>query len=412
MNQPSAVTIVGASAAGVASAKTLRALGFNGSILLIEAQPHGAYERPPLSKRALQDLHAAPGDFSLLTQEEANSLQIETMFGSRVVDLNTDLLRARLEAGDTLNSDALLLCTGGLARRLPLPGAKTDGIYTLRTFADAVAIRTAAIHCQMASVVGGGLIGAEIVASLVELGVPVCWIDVAPEPLTHALPPKIAAALTDALVSAGVQLRTDAQILRFASENNQVCRIEFENGAPIDTDLVVMGVGMIQDVELARHAGLELQDGGIVVDSDQRTGTKGIFAAGDVAVIRDGSGNHHRTQHWQAAEVQGVRAAHAILGIPCPPPKQDWFWSDQGPRHVEMVGRQGTRHLTRSEESGLAVFEFDGDRLVGAASINSPNSVRAAMQMMEFGIQILPEMLVDAGQDLRRLIRKLRVKEQ
>jgi NADPH-dependent 2,4-dienoyl-CoA reductase/sulfur reductase-like enzyme len=187
------ILIVGASAAGVSAAKALRANGFSDGIVLIDADPNLPYERPPLSKRVLEEADVMATDFPLITAEQAQTLGLELRLGQRVEALDAETLTLTLAGGDALSGQAILLATGGRARRLPLPGADLAGVHVIRSFTDAYALRADLQAARTVAVIGGGLIGTEAAVALARTGKPVAWIDSAEKPLAHIFPTAIPA---------------------------------------------------------------------------------------------------------------------------------------------------------------------------------------------------------------------------
>jgi 3-phenylpropionate/trans-cinnamate dioxygenase ferredoxin reductase subunit len=403
MSRP--VLIVGASAAGVSAARTLRANGFSGAVVLIDADPHPPYERPPLSKRMLEERDITDADFPLLTADQAKTLDLDLRLGRRVERLDANALALTLEGGETLSGQAVLLATGGRARRLPLPGADLAGVHLIRTFAHAKALCTDLDRAQAVAVIGGGLIGTEAAVAIARTGKRVVWIDGAEKPLAHIFPAAIADHLLKAHLAAGLTLRAGARIKQFVASGAKVAGVELEDGEVIPADVVILGVGMAPEDGLARAAGLEVSNG-VHVDQDQRTSAAGVFAAGDVAAfIDDASGLRKRHEHWRAAETQGANAARSILGLPLTPPPVPWFWSDQGAHHVEMAGHRTGDAVTRSGGKGPIVFELDGDHLACVASVDEPNAVRLGLRLIQSGRPLDRAMLADPQADLRALLK-------
>ncbi len=397
--------IVGASAAGVSAARTLRADGFAGEIVLIDADPNLPYERPPLSKRVLEEPDVRAAHFPLLTAEQAAALRIELRLGERVERLDAVALTLALEGGATLSGQAIVLATGGRARRLPLPGADLAGVHLIRSFADADALREDLRAAEAVAVIGGGLIGTEAAVAIARGGKRVVWIDGAEKPLAHIFPTAIADHLVSAHLATGLTLHVGARIKQFVASGARVAGIELEGGEVVPADVVILGVGMAPEDGLARAAGLEVSNG-VHVDDNQRTSAAGVFAAGDVAAFVDNaSGLRKRHEHWRAAEAQGANAAHAILGLPLTAPTVPWFWSDQGAHHVEMAGHRTGDAVVRPGGKGPIVFELDGDRLACVASVNEPNAVRIGLRLIQSGRSVDRAALADPATDLRALLK-------
>jgi NADPH-dependent 2,4-dienoyl-CoA reductase/sulfur reductase-like enzyme len=399
------ILIVGASAAGVSAARTLRANGFLGDIVLIDADPNLPYERPPLSKRMLEEPEATGADFPLLTADQAQALRLELRLGHRVERLDADALTLTLAGGATLAGQAILLATGGRARRLPLPGADLAGVHVIRSFADADALRAELKGAKAVAVIGGGLIGTEAAVAIARTGKPAAWIDAAQKPLAHIFPTLIADHLIAAHLAAGLTLHAGARIKQLVAANGRVLGVELEGGDMIPADVVILGVGMTPDDGLARAAGLEV-DNGVHVDHAQRTSAPGVYAAGDVAAFTDdASGLRKRHEHWRAAEAQGAQAARAMLGLPLAAVEVPWFWSDQGAHHIEMAGHRTGDAVARLGGKGPIVFELDGDRLACVASVNESNAVRIGLRLIQSGRTLDRAVLADPKTDLRALLK-------
>lgn len=403
------VVIIGASAAGVSAARTLRGEGFDGDITLVDADASGAYERPPLSKAVLQDENMQSSEIALLTAEDADDLNIKTLYGKKCTHIAPDDSEIQLEGGEILSYSTLVLATGGAASRLPVPGASLKGVHVLRDFQDAANLRKELQTAKSVAVIGGGLIGSEVVASLAGRHDNLHWIDAAPKPLAHILPEATCEPLIDWHLSRGVSLMTNARIEAFveAEDGVSVRAIRFVGGVELPVDAVVLGVGMTPDTALAEKAGLDMAGGGIAVNERQATSRLGIYAAGDVAAVEGADGSCARHEHWQAAEHQGMNAARSILGLEPMPVPVPWFWSDQADNHLEMVGHKGERSAVRQIDGEWPiVFEFAGDKLVGAVSINNPTPVRVAQRLIKSGAAVSESELSDPSVDLRKLMRR------
>jgi 3-phenylpropionate/trans-cinnamate dioxygenase ferredoxin reductase subunit len=401
------IVIIGASAAGVSAARTLRSLGFAETVVLVDGDPNPPYERPPLSKRVLEEPAMTPADIPLLSADEAAELNISLRLGRTVTRLSPQDRSVELDNGDSLaGAGAILLATGGRAVLLALPGASLPGIHTLRSFADAEALRDDLAGAEHVAVIGGGLIGAETAVSIARSGKTVHWIDAAAKPLAHLLPLVVADHLIERHRSLGITLHTDARLHSFIAREGRLAGINFADGSTLAVQAAVIGVGMAPAQELAREAGLLVSDG-IHVDAAQRSSVEFIYAAGDAASLPGpGARGRIRQQHWRAAEEQGANAARAILGLQPLPAAIDWFWSDQGEHHVEMAGHRGTRSVTRQTAGGLASFEFEGDRLVGVAAIGDMQAVRVGLRLIQSGTAVSGADLADPTIDLRSLLRR------
>jgi 3-phenylpropionate/trans-cinnamate dioxygenase ferredoxin reductase component len=403
--------IIGAGLAGVQAATTLRTEGFDGRVVLVGAEPHLPYDRPPLSKQLLQgaesqaDIHLHPEEFYA---EQA----IELRLGAEVRKLVEDGLRVVLASGEELAADAVLLCTGGVPRRLNVPGSELDGVHCLRSVDDALAIRRELASGASVVVVGAGWIGSEVAASARALGCEVTIVEIAPKPLGQVLGDEICDAYARLHRDRGVDLRTGVGVERFGGAG-RVQEVVLTDGSTIPANVVVVGIGMEPVTALAEDAGIAV-DNGVLVDECGATSVPGVFAAGDVANRLDtGTGARVRREHWQSAHKHAASTAKAMLGKREPFTEVPWFWSDQYDVTLQMAGDPGAadRVVTRGKVDDLnfAAFYLEGDRMVAAVGVNRPRDVRGAMKLIEEGLPVDPAELSDADVDLRRLAKRAAV---
>jgi 3-phenylpropionate/trans-cinnamate dioxygenase ferredoxin reductase subunit len=384
----------------------LRDEGFQGQVHLFDGDKHGAYERPPLSKAVLIEPEKQANDIALITPARLDELNITAYWGELVVRIDTEIKTLTTKSGLNINADAIVMATGGKARKLPLPGADAQGVYVVRDYDDAAAIKRALKSDTAVTVIGGGFIGAEVVASLLVLGHRVTWLDVAPQPLAHVLPTAICEPLLAWFAGhENLTIKGSAQISKLGIADGELVSVDLEGGESIATDMVIMGVGMMPKAELGESAGLDIALSGIRVNHNFCTSKEGIYACGDVAVF-ERNGSLHREEHWQAAQHQGGNVARAIMAKPLLPDPVPWFWSDQGPHHIEMAGRKGDRTIVRAEGDWPVAFEFEGSQLVGVVSVNNPNAVRIGMRLLKKNIQIPESELADPAINMRDFLKR------
>ena len=330
------VVIVGASLAGAKAAETLRAEGFDGRIILIGEEPLRPYERPPLSKgylRGDQPFEVAavhPADFY-------DSEGIELRLSTLVKAIHPYSNEVEIEDGERIGYSKLLLATGAAPRRLSVPGANLDGVKYLRTVSDSDDIRKAAGTGAPIVVIGAGWIGSEVAASLRQLAADVTVVDVASLPLERVLGPVLGAVYRDLHVTHGVKfcLGTGVESLRGSAAVEEVV---LTDGRVLPAGAVVVGVGVLPRDELAKTAGLEV-DNGVVTDEFLETTVPGIFAAGDVAsALHPRYRRRLRLEHWSSALNQGPVAAWNMLGQRKVYDKIPYFFSDQYDFGMEYRG--------------------------------------------------------------------------
>ena len=326
--------IVGASLAGASAAAALRKEGFDGRIALIGEEGERPYERPELSKtylrgEAKKDLHVHASDYYA-------DNDIELITGRRVERIDPDRREVRFD-DQRIAFDRLLIATGATARRLALPGGDIDGIETLRTMADADRIRDKATDADAVVVIGGGWIGSEVAASLRELGKDVTLILSGQNPLERVLGSDLGAMYRRAHEEHGVTIITGASATGFDG-HERVSAVRTDDGQMVAADLVIVGVGAEPRVELARHAGLAVENG-ILVDERLETAVPGIFAAGDVAnALHPRYRRRLRMEHWDNAKRQGRVAAANMLGQGKGYDRIPYFYSDQYDIGMEYTG--------------------------------------------------------------------------
>jgi len=303
--------IVGASLAGAKAAETLRTEGFEGRVVLIGEETERPYERPYLSKEYLRgDKPAA----KLYVHNEGfyADNDIELLTGTRVESLDPGAREVTLSGGSTMAYSRLLLATGAAPRRLALPGADLPGVRYLREMADSDALRTAITAASRVVVIGAGWIGSEVAASARQLGAEVAIVGPEAVPLERVLGPRVGGVYRDLHAEHGVDLHLSTQIEAIVG-NGAAQGVRTTDGSVIEGDLVVVGVGASPRDELAREAGLTLENG-IVVDEFLRTSAPDVFAAGDVAATWNTRYNKRiRLEHWANALNQGPTAARNML---------------------------------------------------------------------------------------------------
>ncbi|WP_369212153.1 NAD(P)/FAD-dependent oxidoreductase [Streptomyces flavofungini] len=401
--RPRTVTVVGASLAGLYAARELRAQGFDGRLVVVGAEPHQPYDRPPLSKDFLT---GTPDEarLALTDAEETAELAAEWLLGVRVRALDARARTLVLDDGRTLPSDGVVIATGASARRLP--GPPLTGVYTLRTLDDARALRTALTTGSgphRVVVIGGGFIGAETASSCVALGHDVTVVEAAPVPLAAPLGTEPALACAGLHAGAGVRLLTGVGVtaLRSASRGtaapDRVTSVELSDGRVLPADLVVVGIGATPNTDWLADSPLSLNDG-VLCDDGCVTALPQVVAVGDVA--RAGG---IRAEHWTNATqqprvaVRNLLAGHTVeTARPLP-----YFWSDQYGTRVQFAGRRREGDTVRVVEGALedpgegflAVYERAG-RTVAALAVGR------SRPFMKLRRQLMADAGADPGTDI------------
>ena len=367
--------IVGASLAGAKAAQTLREKGFRGRVLLIGEENERPYERPPLSKNFLlgrQEREQAYVHEASWYEEH----DVELRLGVRATALDRAAHEVELSTGERVRYDKLLLATGASPRRLEVPGSSLQGIHYLRSMADSAALRGVLAHGGRRVVVAGaGWIGLETAAAARAYGNDVTVIEPEPTPLHNAVGPEVGGLFADLHRAHGVDLRLDQSVAGFWGAG-QVSAVVTSGGQEIPADVVIVGVGVRPNAELAEGAGLEVSDG-VLVDQSLRTSDPDVFAAGDVAnAYHPLLGRRVRVEHWANALNGGPAAARAMLGEAVSYDRIPYFFTDQYDLGMELSGVAAPGEyddvVFRGDVPGrrFVAFWTLGDRVVAGMNVN------------------------------------------
>jgi 3-phenylpropionate/trans-cinnamate dioxygenase ferredoxin reductase subunit len=329
--------IVGAGLAGAKAAESLRSAGFTGSITMIGDEPHAPYERPGLSKGYLagrtdkEELFVHPGDWYA-----ANDVALLT--GVAATEIDRGGHEVVLADGRRIGYDKLLIATGSSPRHLDVPGADLQGVHYLRTISDSERIRDGLRTGGKVVVVGAGWIGLETAAAARAAGLEVTLLEVADLPLVRVLGPEVAQVFADLHTEQGVRAVFGAKVAELVGDDGHVVGVRLDDGTVVDADLVLVGVGITPNTQLAQAAGLEV-DNGIVVDEHLRTSDPDIFAVGDVAnAFHPGLDRRIRVEHWANALNQPAVAATSMRGEDAVYDRLPYFYSDQYDMGMEYTG--------------------------------------------------------------------------
>lgn len=383
------IVVVGGSLAGLRAAEELRRAGFDGTLTVVGDEPHRPYDRPPLSKQVLAGSWD-PGERIALTvpaEGGLDGLAVDWRLGVRATGLDVGTRRLALSDGGALGFDGLVIATGATPRTLPTGGL--DGIHTLRTLDDCLAIRAALDATpQRVVVVGAGFIGAEVAATCRERGLDVTLVEALDVPLAAAVGASVGGLTADIHRDHGVEVRLGVGVDRFAG-GTRVERVHLVDGHEIEADLVVVGVGVVPNTGWLDGSGLEL-DNGVLCDATCLA-APGIVAAGDVARWPSPRfGRALRVEHWDNAIAMGEHAAQRLLGDTPAYDPVPWFWSDQYDRKLQLAGVAAGADEMQVVDGSLAERRFAalyrrGDRLVGVLAMNRPRQVVTYRPLIERG---------------------------
>ena len=399
------VVIVGASVCGSHAAEVLRDEGFGGEIVLIGAEPHLPYDRPPLSKGYLTAPQGEePEDPRFNPHSFYEEQHITLRLGAGVTAVDPAAHRVTLSDGASEGYDRLLLATGSRVRRLAVPGADLPGVMYLRTRDDAQRLRGAIAGARRAVVVGAGFIGSEVASACRARGLRVVVLEAAPVPLQRALGDEVGGHLADLHRGHGIDLRLSDGASAFRG-HGRVEQVVTSSGQSIDADLVVVGVGV--DAEAHYLGGSAVQvNNGIVVDDMCRTSAPDVYAAGDCANWpHRPTGARLRVEHWENAWYQGEAAVRSLLGRGEPYDPVLYFWSDQFDVEIQYMGHavRWDRIVVRGRpgEFEFAAFYLDGGVVRAAMTVGRPQEEADAIrELVRKQARPNPEALADEGTDL------------
>ena len=401
------ILIVGGGQAGGQAAASLRQAGFEGRVVLLAEESHIPYQRPPLSKGYLAGEQGL-GRVYLRPPGFYQTHNIEVRAGQRVRRLDVGAKTVACASGEILGYDKLLLATGARPRRLDVPGADLPGVHCLRTIADANAIGTDLRPSRRLVIVGGGYIGLEVAAVAVTLGVQVTVLEMEERILGRVASPALSAFYHRLHTDKGVAIRTEAKVCGFIGQD-RLEAVVCADGRRFPSDIAIVGVGVVPNVELAAEAGLACDDG-IVVDEHARAGAPDVYAAGDCANHPNALvGRRLRLESVpNAMEQARVAAANLVArgGAAKTYNAAPWFWSDQYDLKLQMVGfaTDAERSVTRGDPRSkrFTTFHLRGDELVAADAVNSPREFMAARQLV--GRKVAPHLLADPATDIRAAV--------
>lgn len=397
--------ILGGGLAGHSAAETLREAGFDGRIVVIDAEPVRPYDRTLLSKAFLQGKREADNLFLRPTEHYAG-LEVEILLHARATAVDPAARRITINGRDTIEFTKLLIATGAKPIRLSLPGFDLPGVHYLRTLAEAISIRSELVGAARVLVVGAGFIGSEVAAVARGLGHEVTLADPLSAPMMGALGGRIGGVFGQLHRRHGVDVRMGSGVAELRG-GGRVEEAVLTGGERIPCDLVIVGIGVRPEVGLFQGTDV-LLDNGVVVDEYCRSNLPNIYAAGDVAHWwHPGIGRRLRVEHFDNAALQGTAAGWSMAGTPKSYRPLPYFWSDQYDINLQYVGYAGPSEqlVLRGdiEEPSFSAFYLVHERLQAAVMVNRPRDVRPARRLVEMATRLEPGALADPTMDLRSL---------
>lgn len=388
--QSESTVIVGAGQAASEAAVALRQKGYAGRLLMFGDEAYPPYQRPPLSKAYLSG-QAELQALNLKPATAYEKLGIEIRTHVRVEQLDAKARRVSLSDGTTQGYDRLILATGGRPRPLSVAGTRCghpSNLHYLRTIDDVNRIRQQLVPHFRLAIIGGGYVGLEVAAIATRLHVRVTVLEALPRVLARVTAPELSAFYEKVHREAGVEIHTSTQVERLELDpsGDAVKAIVCADGRVLPVDLVIVGIGLLPNVELAEQAGLAIENG-IAVDESGQTSEPNIFAIGDCS-SRPSSlyGRRIRLESVPNALEQARALAAVLCGLPCPAESPPWFWSDQYELKLQMVGlsRGYDTLVLRGDPSSRSFIAFymKERRVIAADAVNSPAAFMFAKRIV------------------------------
>jgi 3-phenylpropionate/trans-cinnamate dioxygenase ferredoxin reductase subunit len=400
--------LIGGGLAAANCARWLRQEGSEGSILLVGREPDPPYNRPPLSKGYLQDKESRE-DALFRPDEWWEEQRIELMSRTSVMKLDAEARVATLSTKEEVQFETALLATGSNVRRLRIDGCDLDGIHYLRAFGNSEAIKADAREHKRAVLIGGSYIGCEVAASLTAAHGVDCTIvmleDVTFEPFYGE---KVGRFFQSALEQHGVTVHGGQEVERFEGDGERVTKVVTKAGLELDCDFVVVGIGVMPDVTLAKAAGLELgEQGGVRCSPELETSESNIYAAGDICEYDSPvHGKPMRIEHWDVALNQGKTGAFNMLGRGLEHDVVPYFFSDLADWvSMEYVGPGSGDVVIRGslDEGEFAAFWIDDGRVTAAMSVGRSGDLEHGRRFLAERTEVDPVALENLDTDLASL---------
>jgi len=415
IDQLGTILIIGGGQAAVQACQSLRRHGFSGGLRIIGDEPVAPYQRPPLSKAFLK------GDLV----RERLALKAEKFYADKAIDLTLDTRvdsidrsskTLSLATGEELGYDKLIIATGATPRALPVPGADLDGVLPLKTIADTDRLRPLLEAGKKLVVIGGGYIGLECAATARSKGLDVTLLERLPRVLARVTAEPVSDFFHQLHSDHGVDLRynvgVEALVGDGAGEGGHVTGVRLEDGTVLPADIVLVGIGVIPNQQLAEAAGIDCANG-ILTDLDAVTSDPDIYAIGDCSCHPvPGYGDAIRLESVHNAIDQGDKAAAHICGVDRPHGDTPWFWSDQYDVKLQTVGlfNDFDQMAIRkdADEGRMSVFYFKAGQLIAVDSINDAPSFMAAKLILKLGIPLTVDMVEDSSLILKDHVKAFR----
>jgi 3-phenylpropionate/trans-cinnamate dioxygenase ferredoxin reductase subunit len=405
-NYDGRIVVIGGGHAGGELVASLRSRGHTGEILLITAESHLPYQRPPLSKAYLSDQISKD---KLLTRPASfyTDQRIDTLLDSRVLSIDRAAKSMTLGGGEIVSYGRLALTTGTRPRVLDVQGTQLHGVHYLRTIDDVVRIRDELSRIDELVIIGGGFIGLEVAAICRKLGKTVSILESADRLMSRVTSTAVSTFYQNYHETHGVRIHLRTQVGSLVGKSDRVDHVECNNGLSLRAQMVVIGIGVVPNIELALGAGLPC-DGGIMVDEFARTSDRDIVAAGDCTNHPNSLlGRRMRLESVHNAVEQARTAAATLCNREHHYSQIPWFWSDQYDLKLQMVGvpMGHDAEIVRGDTASAAfsVFYFGGGQLQAVDSVNRPADHMLGRRFLAARTPLTEDQAANAQFDLRSL---------
>ena len=400
------LVVIGAGQSAIQCITSLKKEGYEGSITLVGEEEHLPYQRPPLSKGFLDDsINKERLYFKKLDFFTENKIQLKLGISATSVDIENNLVN--LSDEEKLHFDKLVFATGSRVRLLDFPGNDLDNIHYLRGLDDAENIKKGLEKSKHLVVIGAGYIGLEVAAIASEKGVKVSIVEMADRVMSRTVDPQISDYYLNLHQNNGVKFKFNTSLEEIKGQG-QVESVVCSDGTSINTDMVIIGAGVIPNTEIAQNSGVSCENG-ILVDEFGRTNFKNVFACGDCTSHPNKLLNMQlRLESVHNAMEQSKAVAMSVLDKPAEYSQIPWFWSDQYDHKLQIVGISGSHDTVTmrgsTDASKFMLFYTRGEELVAVDAVNNPKDFLICRKLVANKVKIKTDMISDLNLNLNDLI--------
>ena len=399
------IVIIGAGQAAGQCVATLKKLGCTHKIILIGEESHPPYQRPPLSKSFLEGKVGLERVY-MKNREFYEENEVEFYPNTLVKEIDREEKKVRTSCGKEFEFEKLVIATGSRARELEIEGIQLGNVYYLRTIDDVEKIKEQMSVCQNLSIIGAGYIGLEVAAVASELGMNVSIFEMAERSMNRTVDKKISEHFEDLHKTNGVNFYFQSNIEKLQGETS-IDGVKLDDGSLIPTDILIIGIGIIPNQELAENAGLDCNNG-ILVNDKGITSDQSIFACGDCTNHPNKFLNKNvRLESVQNALEQSKVVAANIMGQEEKYEVIPWFWSDQYNQKLQIVGmpEEYDEIVKREYADGFSLFYLSNKTIISVTTINNPKEFLICKKLVEKKVKISSDILTNTANDLNELVK-------